>query len=136
VEEQERTLIVVRRVATELKTALAGKIPEVFARSKALMASFRSASRSLGRWELAFMVESGGHERAVQREGHEDVSGARKDERQFFRDASCRQTRLVKRIAFAAVAFNVEGTCDRRALPIAQNLIPSLSYRELVYSFR
>ena len=89
-----------------MKTALAGKIPEVFARSKALMAAFRSAFCSLGRWELAFMVESGGHGRAVQRKGHEDVSGARKDERQFFCDASCRQTRLVKRIVFAAVAFS------------------------------
>ena len=81
---------------TELKTALASKILEVFVRSKALMAVFRSASRSLGRWELAFMVERGGR----QRKGHEDGSSARKDERQFFRDASCRQARLVKRIVF------------------------------------
>ena len=43
---------------TELKTALAGEIPEVFVRSKVLIAAFRSASRSLGRWELAFMVET------------------------------------------------------------------------------
>lgn len=65
-EEQERTLIIVRRVVTELKMAFAGKILEVFARSKVLMAVFRSASRSLGRWELAFMVERGGRERAAQ----------------------------------------------------------------------
>ena len=48
---------------------------EVFARSKALMAAFRSASRSLGRWESDFMVERGGCERTMQREGHEDGSG-------------------------------------------------------------
>ena len=85
---------------TVLKTALAGKILEVFVGSKVLMAAFRSAFRSLGRWELAFMVEGGGCVRTVQREGHEDSSGPRKDERQFFRDASCRQIRLVERIVF------------------------------------
>jgi len=92
VEKQERTLIITRRVVTEIKTALAGKVLEVFARSKASMAAFRSAF-CLDR--LDFMVERGGGERTAQ---HEDGSGPRKDERQFFRDAPCRQTRLVKRI--------------------------------------
>ena len=73
-EEGERTLIVVRRVVVDPKTALAGRVLEVFARSKALMAALRSASRSLGRWELA-MVERGGCERTVRCGGCEGVTG-------------------------------------------------------------
>jgi len=72
---RRNTLIVVRRVVTEPKTALAGGILEVFAKSKASMATFKSASRSFCRLESGFMVERGGCERTVQREGCEDDSG-------------------------------------------------------------
>ena len=57
--------------------ALAGRILEVFARSRALMAVFKSASRSLGCLESIFIVERGSRERAVQREGCEDSSEPR-----------------------------------------------------------
>ena len=60
---------------TEPNTALAGGILEVFAESKAWMAAFKSASRSFDRLKSAFMVERGGCERTVQREGREDGSG-------------------------------------------------------------
>ena len=71
---RKHTLIVVRRVLTEVKTALAGRIVEVFARSKASMAAFKSASRSLGRCESAFMVERGSWEITVRCEGCENGS--------------------------------------------------------------
>jgi len=67
-------LIIVRRMLTESKTALAGRMVEVFARSMASMAAFKSASCSLGRWEFGFMVERGNCKRAVRREGCEDGS--------------------------------------------------------------
>ena len=72
---REHTLIVVRRMATEPKTALAGGIFEVLARSKASMAAFKSASRSLqDRLESAFMVERGGCGIIVRCECYEDGS--------------------------------------------------------------
>ena len=60
---------------TEPKTALAGRTLEVFARSRASMAAFRSASHSLGRWEPAFIVKGCSWERTALREGCEDVIG-------------------------------------------------------------
>ena len=59
------TLMVVRRMVTESKAALAGRIVEVFARSKASTAAFKSASHSCGRWGSVFMVERGSCERTV-----------------------------------------------------------------------
>jgi len=57
---RKHTLISVRRVVTEPKTALAGGIFEVFAGLKSSMTSFNAEmapSRPLGRWELASMVK-------------------------------------------------------------------------------
>ena len=75
-EEEGRTLIVLRRVTAETKAALASGILEVFARSRASIAAFKSASRSLGRWESAFMVERGGGGRSVRRGSYADDSGS------------------------------------------------------------
>ena len=60
---------------TESKTALADRMVEVFAKYMASMAAFKSASRSLGRWESVFMVERGSWERTVRCEGCEDGFG-------------------------------------------------------------
>ena len=73
-ESTEHTLIIVRRMMMEPKTAWAGGMVEVFARFNAWIAAFKSASRSLGRWESAFMVERGNWERTAQGEGYEDGS--------------------------------------------------------------
>ena len=67
------TLIIVRITLTEPKTAVAGVILESsFARFKASMTTFSAEmvlSRSLGRWEPAFMVGTEGNcERAARRE--------------------------------------------------------------------
>ena len=61
-------------MVTEPKTALAGRMADVFARFMAWIAASKSASRFSGRWEAAFMVERGSCERPVQREGCEDGS--------------------------------------------------------------
>ena len=61
-EEEEDTLIIVRRMPTVAKTAFAGVILEIFsARSMASMAAFNKEtafSRPFGRWELVVMVET------------------------------------------------------------------------------
>ena len=69
-------MIIVRTTLTEPKTALAGVILEIsFARFKASIATFNAEiapSRSLGRLDPAFMVETqGGGERTVQSGGRE-----------------------------------------------------------------
>jgi len=87
--------MVVRRMVTESKAAFAGRIVEVFARSKASIAAFKSTSGSFGRWESVFMVERGSCERTVQHEGCEDGS-----EPQFpvrFRTGSYSAEKLVPR---------------------------------------
>ena len=62
VEEQECTLIMVRRELTVTKTVFAGVILEILsARFKASMVVFNTemtSSRPLGCWGLAFMVET------------------------------------------------------------------------------
>ena len=63
-EEEEDTLIIVRRMPTVAKTAFAGVILEIFsARSMASMAAFNKEtafSRSFGRWDSVAMVETEG----------------------------------------------------------------------------
>ena len=71
---RKHTLIVVRRVLTEPNTALAGRIVDIFARSKASMAALNSASRSLGCWESVFMVERDSCKITVRCEDCEDDS--------------------------------------------------------------
>jgi len=71
------TLIIVRIMLTEPKTALAGVIlASSFAKFKASMAAFNAEiapSRPFGRWDSAFMVETrGSGERIVQGEGREE----------------------------------------------------------------
>ena len=71
------TLIIVRITLTVPKTALAGVMLDAsFARFKASTATFNAVivpSRSLGRWDPAFMVETRGcGERTVQRGGREE----------------------------------------------------------------
>ena len=70
-------MIIVRTTLTEPKTALAGVMLDIsFARFKASMATFNAdiaPSRSLGRWDPAFMVETrGSGERIVQGGGYEE----------------------------------------------------------------
>ena len=92
---RKHTLIVVIRMMTEAKIALAGRTAEVFARFKASMAAFKSTSRSSGRWESAFMVEGDSCEITVRCEDCEDDSEPY--ERQFFHGASCKWAHLVGR---------------------------------------
>ena len=65
-------MIIVRRMVTEPKTALAGVMLETsFARFRVSMATFskeRAPSRPFGRWDLAAMVEmQDSWEKAVRR---------------------------------------------------------------------
>ena len=67
---KKHTMIRVRRILTDPKTALAGVILEIFsARLKALIAAFNAETapwRSLDRWDLASIVEiRGSCERTV-----------------------------------------------------------------------
>jgi len=99
---RKHTLISVRRVATEPKTALVGGIFEVFAGLKSSMASFNAEmapSRPLGRWELTSMVE------VVARRG----CGVRavRQARILLRNASCKRAHLVKAIEFVAEGMHV-----------------------------
>ena len=70
------TLIIVRRMATEPKTALAGVMFESslarFRPSIAIFSEERTPSRPFGRWDLSVMVETQGScEEAVRCEGCE-----------------------------------------------------------------
>ena len=74
---RKHTLIIVRRALAEPKTVLAGEILEIFsARLTVSMAAFSAEmapSRPSGRWDSAFMVETGGGcERTVWYEGCEE----------------------------------------------------------------
>jgi len=78
----KHTLMAVRRMVAESKAALAGRIVEVFVRSKASMAAFKSVSHSFGRRGSASMVERDSWERTVcEAERSLDVNERLKSER-------------------------------------------------------